>query len=147
MPIVLFVALLLLLLPCCAMAADRCEHDKIEPLVHRLAQAWANRALASLDDEKPRLGPVRFMIEHALTDERESRRSNTLHDMDAWLSGFETGGFPVREARPLLRCRKGLCVFDLSAGIAHNHWYLEKVSYKMRGGCAWIGTVYVLDGD
>ena len=142
-----FVLLVLMLAPTTAKAVDHCTNEAIEPLVNRLAQVWATRQLGSLDKEKPSLGSVQFVVEHSIADNFEVKEKPNFEAIERWLRSQEHNGVPARETRPLLWCAKGLCVFDFSTGIAHNHRYLQKVTYEHRNGCVYIKSVFLLDGD
>lgn len=130
-----------------AKAADHCKNEAIEPLAKRLAQAWEAKQLGNLDNERPYLGSIQFVIEHSIADNYEVEEKTNLGTIEQWLRSQESEGFPAREARPLLWCKKGLCVFDFSAGIAHNHRYMQKVTYEKKNGCVYIRSVFLLDGD
>jgi len=142
-----FVLFVLVLAPTAAKAADHCTNEAIEPLVSRLAQAWATRKLGSLDKEKPYRGSVQVVVDHSTADKFEVKEKPNFEAMEQWLRSQEHKGVPARETRPLLWCAKGLCVFDFSAGIAHNHRYLRKVTYGHHNGCVYIKSVFLLDGD
>lgn len=142
-----FVLLVCVLVPSAVRATEHCTNAAIEPLVDRLAQAWATKQLGSLDKEKPYLGPIQVVVEHSTADKLEVNEKSNLGAIEQWLSSQERKGFPAREARPLLWCARGLCMFDLSAGITPNHRYLKKVVYEHKNGCVYIKSVFLLDGD
>jgi hypothetical protein len=66
-----------------------------------------------------------------------------------WLKGREIGeGLPTPQVRPLIKCAKGVCDYDpLAGGMLHNQQYLEKFTYGIRGGCPYLKTIYLLNGD
>ncbi len=142
-----FALFVLVLAPSAVRATDHCTNAGIEPLVDRLAQAWATRQLGSLDKEKPYLGPIQVVVEHSTADKLEVNEKSNLGAIEQWLMSQERKGFPAREARPLLWCARGLCLFDVSSGIAPNHRYLKKVLYEHKNGCVYIKSVFLLDGD
>lgn len=130
-----------------AAAGGQCKGGAIEPLANRLAERFATKRLASLDPERPYRGSIQFVVEHAITDEHEVEEKPSLAAIEKWLMRHEPEGFSAREARPLSWCKKGLCVFDLPAGIEHNHRYVQKLTYGYDKGCPYIRSVFLLDGD
>lgn len=142
-----FALFVLVLAPTAVKAADHCTNEAIEPLVNRLAQAWATRQLGSLDKEKPSRGSVQFVVGHSIADKFEVKENPNFEAIEQWLRSQEHKGVPARETRPLLWCARGLCVFDSSAGIAHKRRYLQKVTYEHHNGCVYIKSVFLLDGD
>ncbi len=144
----MFWLLALLLAPPTAMAATgQCVQAAIEPLAKKLAADFAAKHLAGLDKERPYLKPIQFIVEHSITDDYEVEEMSNFSAIEQWLTGQEPEGMPVREARPLRWCKKGLCVFDLSAGIAHNHRYVQKLTYGYESGCPYLKSIFLLDGD
>lgn len=130
-----------------ANAADRCKNEAIEPLVARLTQAWASKQLGSLDNERPYLGTIQFVVEHSSADHYEVEEKPNLEAIEQWLRSGEYKGYPMREARPLLWCKKGVCIFDFAAGIDHNRRYIQQITYEKKNGCVYIRSVFLLDGD
>jgi hypothetical protein len=126
-------------------------HQKmtIEQQVKVLSDAYVAKTLGSLDAARPYSGKVRIIIEHSLGDDSyEVKGAATLEDAEEWLKNREReDGTPFREARPLLKCRKGVCTYNFDGGISHNHLYLQKISYGYRNGSPYIKTIYLLDGD
>ena len=121
----------------------------IEPLLKSLEEAYTAKALGRLDARRPYFGSVKIVIEHSLAEDSfETRVFRTLAKGEQWLrSREEEDNTPFREARPLLRCRAGLCTYNLDGGISHNHLYLQKIAYGYRNGRPYIKTIYLLDGD
>lgn len=124
----------------------------INQLEKVLAEAYTAKDLGRLDAERPYSGKVRIVIEHSLVedgskDQFEIKAFRTLAQGEQWLRSRETDGFPARYLRPLLRCRKGLCTYDLNGGINHKHLYLQKIAYGYRNGRPYIKTIFLLDGD
>lgn len=125
----------------------QCANRAVEPLARKLVSHFASRQLAALDKERPYADSIQFVIEHSIADGYEVEEAPALAAIEQWLNSQEPEGIPAREGRPLEWCRKGLCVFDLSAGIAHNHRYLQKLTYGYRNGCPYIRSAFLLDGD
>jgi hypothetical protein len=46
-----------------------------------------------------------------------------------------------------VKCAKGVCTYNFDGGILHNNLYLKKITYGMRGGCPYLKSIYLLDGD
>ncbi len=135
------------LCPALAAAGAQCASADIEPLAKKVANNFATKQLAALDKERPYLDAIQFVVEHSIADSYEVEETSSLAAIEQWLARQETDGLPAREARPLQWCKKGLCVFNLSAGIAHTHWYVQKLTYGFHAGCPYIKTVFLLDGD
>ena len=125
----------------------------IKQLENSLAVAFMEKTLSGLDAIRPFLGKVRIVIEHSLAGDNDSARFEikdfkSLRQAEQWLKSRERDdGTPVREARPLLRCKGGLCLYNFEGGILHNHLYLQKFSYGLSRGRPYIKTIYLLDGD
>ena len=71
------------------------------------------------------------MIEHSLADDDAKDRFviksfTSLTKAESWFKAREREELSAREARPLLRCTKGVCTHNLDGGILHNHLYLKK---------------------
>lgn len=129
------------------LADQPCKSGPIEKLAERMSQAFVAKQLGALDKDKPYLSSIQFVVEHSLAEGYEVEEAATLAAMERWLRLQESEGVPAREARPLSWCKKGLCVFDLSTGISHNHRYIQKLTYGRAKDCAYIKTVFLLDGD
>lgn len=130
--------------------ANASSNQTIEQLVNALAEAYTARALGRLDAERPYYGGVGIVIENSLGEDAGRfviKRFKTLAQADKWLKSREGEALPARETRPLVRCKSGLCTYDFSAGILHNHLYLQKISYGLRRGRPYIKTIFLLDGD
>ena len=138
---------LVISLPTEAFAAPK--KQTIEQLVKRLSEAYLAKDLGRLDAERPYQGQVRIVIEHSLSeDDYDIKRVKTLKQAERWLKSLEDeDGTPIREVRPLLRCRKGSCTYNFDGGISHNHLYLNKIIYGYRNGSWYIKTIHLLDGD
>jgi hypothetical protein len=137
------------------LAATASGHS-IEDVVGQLSDAYAARDLGRLDAEHVRLGRVTIRIENSLGEDTDPDRFVTksfrsFAAAEKWLRSREHGpnadDGPARSVRPLKRCRKGLCTYDFDGGILHNNLYLQKVSYSLSRGKAYIKTIYLLDGD
>jgi hypothetical protein len=148
--LVIAVALFSLWLP--VRAESPCKKQPIEDLVKAIAEAYESKTLASLDAQKPYVGKIRIVIEHSLGEDDAKDRFvikwfKSLAQADRWLKSREHEEMPGRETRPLARCKKVVCSSNFDGGILHNHLYLKKVTYGLRGGCPYIKMIYLLDGD
>jgi hypothetical protein len=98
------------------------------------------------------VGRVRIVIEHSLAEDNARdryviKRFTSLARAESWLRSREHEAMPARAAKPLKRCAKGVCAYNFDGGIVHNTLYLKKISYGLRGGCPYIKTIFLLDGD
>jgi hypothetical protein len=143
--------LVILALP--AQAQSPSGKQTIGKLEDSLAVAYMAKELGRLDAKRPYFGRVKIVIEHSLAgdddkDRFEIKMFKTLASVEQWLNGREReDGTPFRESRDLLRCRNGLCIYNLDGGISHNHLYLKKFAYGYRRGRPFIKTIFLLDGD
>lgn len=133
-------------------SATAFPNSKIEPLVKGLAEAYTAKSLGSIDAEHPYLGTVKIVIEHSLAEDTapnrfEIRSFKTLEQVEQWLKSRERDELPTRQAKPLLRCKSGLCTYDFDGGILHNQLYLKRISYGYRNGRPYLKTIFLLDGD
>jgi hypothetical protein len=133
-------------------SASSSSNSNIEGLVKSLAEAYTSKTLGRLDAERPYLWTVRIVIENSLADDNSKdrfivRTFRSLGQAERWLRSREREDGPIREDRPLLQCRRGLCDFNFDGGILHNHLYLRKIGYGVRNGKPYIKTIYLLDGD
>lgn len=129
-----------------------CRKQPIEDLVKAVTEAYEAKTLGILDARKPYVGKVRIVIEHSDADDDdkdrfEIRRFTSLARVERWLKSRETEGRPHRNIRTEVRCAKGVCEYSLEGGINHNNVYLKKITYGFRGGCPYLKTIYLLDGD
>jgi hypothetical protein len=144
------VAVILFSLSLPVQAESPCKKRTIEDLVKAVAQTYQAKTLGSLDEKKPYVGKVRIVIEHSLDEDHrfEIKWFRSLAQVETWLKSREREEeLPNRQTRPLVRCTKGVCTYDFDGGILHNHLYLKKITYGSRGGCPYIRTIYLLDGD
>lgn len=132
------------------------SNSTIEQLVESVAVAYTTKSLGSLDASHPYAGKVRIVIEHSIMDVGEdadarsgivAKSFKTFAQAEKWLTGREHDELPLREARPLVSCKRSVCDYDFDGGILHNHLYLQKISYGLRRGRPYIKTIYLLDGD
>jgi hypothetical protein len=133
-------------------AVSPCKKKSVEDLAKAISEAYEGKTMGSLDAQKPYVGKVKIVIEHSLADDNSKDRFvikwfMSLAKVERWLKSREHEAMPARESRPLTRCRKGVCTYNFDGGILHNHLYLKKISYGLRGGCPYIKTIYLLDGD
>ncbi len=146
-------ALILVILSLPAQAQSPSGKQTIGQLEDSLAVAYMAKELGKLDAMRPYFGSVKIVIEHSLAgdddkDRFEIKVFKTLASGEQWLNSREReDGTPFREARQLLRCRNGLCTYDLDGGISHNHLYLKRIAYGYRRGRPYIKTIFLLDGD
>lgn len=145
------VALIIFIFSFSGQAQSPSGKETIEQLVTTLAEAYTSKSLGKLDEGQARAGKVKIVVEHSLGEDGEQYESKvikTFEQGERWLKSREREeGAPFREARPLLRCRKGVCTFNFDGGILHNHLYLQKLTYGYRNGRPYIKTIYLLDGD
>jgi hypothetical protein len=132
-------------------AGSPCKKQSIDDLAKSIATAYEGRRLATLDGQKPYVR-VRIVIEHSLAEDNAKDRFvikwfPSLAQAESWLKSREHEEMPGRAAKPLKLCAKGVCSYDFDGGIVHNTLYLKKISYGFRGGCPYIKTIYLLDGD
>lgn len=133
-------------------AESPCKTQPIGSLVTAVAEGYEAKTLGSLDAQKPYVGKVRIVIENSLAEDNAKDRFviksfTSLAKAESWLKSREHDGMPGRETRPLVRCAKGVCSYNFDGGILHNHLYLKKITYGSRGGCPYLKTIYLLDGD
>jgi hypothetical protein len=132
--------------------AKPCKKQPVEDLVNSFADSFAAKKMGELDGDRPYVGTVRFVIEHSLADDNDPqrfkvRRFKSFAAAEKWFKSQEIEGMPGRNTRPLIKCAKGVCSYNSEGGILHNNLYLTKITYGMRGGCPYIKTIYLLDGD
>lgn len=128
------------------------SNSTIEGLVKTFGEAYTAKELGKLDAERPFFGKVKIVIEHSLLgdtdkDRFEIKEFMTLEQGERWLRRREHEGFPARNTRPLLGCKRGVCTYDFDGGILHNQLYLQQISYAYRSRRPYIKTIYLLDGD
>ncbi len=144
--IALFFALVVTVVP--SYAGDACKDTTIEKAIKLLTDAYAGKRMKTLDGIGIKGDEVQFVIEHSLTSDYEVEEARTFSQADRWLRSLEIEkDMPSREVRPLVWCRKGLCVFDFEDGISHNALYIDKVTYVYKQGCPSLRTVFLLNGD
>lgn len=146
------ISVLLFVLSLTIQAKPQCKKQTVEEMVKAVAESYEAKTLGSLDADRPYVGKVIIVIEHSLADDNAKnrfvvRRFASLARFEAWLKSREHEEMPGRESRPLARCAKGLCTYNFDGGILHNHLYLKKITYGIHGGCPYIKTIYLLDGD
>ena len=135
-----------------AHAQTPCKKRPIEDLVKAVAEGFETKTMRSLDARKPYAGRVKIIIEHSLADDNAKDRFvikwfTSLAQAERWLKSREHEEMPGRDTKPLVRCAKGGCTYHFDGGIVHNTLYLKKITYGTRGGCPYIKTIYLLDGD
>jgi hypothetical protein len=130
----------------------------VRQLATNVAQAYEEKALGRLDQGR-RTSKVTVILENSLAEEGtpfESKEFANFQAVETWLQSREAEpGMPVRESRSLKSCQKGICTFDFSKGISHNHLYLKRVMYSYRGNSfrgterdrPYIKTLHLLDGN
>jgi hypothetical protein len=146
-------ALLLVITFLPVQAQSPSKSKTINQLVQSLEEAYMAKTLGTLDAKRPYFGKVKIVIEHSLAEDTAKDRFeikwfSSLAKAEQWLKSREReDNTPFREARTLLRCRAGLCTYNLDGGISHNHLYLQKITYGYRNGRPYFKTIYLLDGD
>lgn len=146
------ITLSLIAFSCLTINAKPCKKQSIENLVNALAGSFAEKKMGGLDVDRPYLATFRIVIEHSLADDNDPQRFKVLKfasfaRAEKWFKSREIDGMPGRNTRPLLKCAKGVCSYNSEGGILHNNLYLTKITYGIRGGCPYIKTIYLLDGD
>ena len=147
-----FVATLLIAISSLTISAKPCKKQSIEDLQKSLAEAFAAKTMATLDGDRPYIGSIRIVIEHSLAEDNDPqrfvvRRFTSFARTEKWFKSKEIEGLPGRNAMPLVKCAKGVCTYNFDGGILHNNLYLKKITYGMRGGCPYLKSIYLLDGD
>jgi hypothetical protein len=137
---------------CLAINAKPCKKQSVEDLVNSFAASFEAKKMGQLDADRPQVGTVRFVIEHSLADDNDPQRFKlrkfaSFALAEKWFKKQEIEGMPGRNTRPLIKCARGVCSYNSEGGILHNNLYLTKVTYGMRGGCPYIKSIYLLDGD
>jgi hypothetical protein len=150
--LVVVVAVILFGLSLPVQAQSRCKRQPIEDLVKAVAEGFETKTMRSLDAQKPYVGRVRIVIEHSLAPDDDKdrfviRSFTSLARAERWLKSREHDEMPGRDTKPLARCAKGVCTYNFDGGIVHNTLYLQKITYGTRGGCPYLKTIYLLDGD
>ncbi len=145
-------ALVLFSLSLPVQAQSSCKKQTIQDLVKAVAEGFEGKTLGSLDARKPYVGKIKLVIEHSLAPDNAKDRFvikwfTSLAQFERWLKNREHEEMPGRSTKPLVRCAKGICTYNFDDGIVHNTLYLKKISYGVRGGCPYIKTIYLLDGD
>ncbi len=133
-------------------AESSCKKQPIEDLVKAVAEGYEAKTLGSLDEQKPYVGKLRIVIEHSLAEDNAKDRFTikwftSLARAERWLKSREHEEMPGRDTKPLVRCARGVCTYNFDGGIVHNTLYLKKITYGSRGGCPYLKTIYLLDGD
>jgi hypothetical protein len=144
--------LLLFVLSFAVEAKPKCKQQTIEDLVKAVAESYEAKNWGSLDADQPYVGRFRIVIEHSLAGDNDKDRFvikwfTSLARAEVWLKSREHEEMPGRAAKPLTKCAKGICTFNFDDGIVHNTLYLKRISYGIRGGCPYLKTIYLLDGD
>lgn len=127
-----------------------CKKQTIEDLVKAVGEAFEAKDLGRLDVNRASLHKVRIVIRHSLGEgdsEYEIKRVRSFREAERWLKSRETGEYPGRSVRPLVRCKRGICSYDFEGGIVHMVLFLQRITYGYRNGCPYVKTIYLLDGD
>jgi len=132
--------------------AKPCKKQSIVDLVKVVAEAFVEKKMGRLDVDRPYVGTIRIVIEHSLADDDDPQRFeikkfSSLARAERWLKSRETEEWPGRYSRPPEKCERGVCTYNLDGGINHKSLYLQKITYGIRGGCPYVKTIYLLDGD
>jgi hypothetical protein len=129
-----------------------CKRQPIEDLVNAFAESFVNKTMGTLDADRPYAGRFTIRIEHSLADDNdpqrfEVRRFSSFARAEQWFKSGEIEDLPGRYTRPVEKCARGVCTYNLDGGINHRSLYLTKITYGIRNGCPYIKTIYILDGD
>jgi hypothetical protein len=132
--------------------STQCKKQPVEDLVKSFADSFANKSMDTLDAARPYVGRITIRIEHSLADDDdpqrfEVRRFSSFARAEQWFRSREIEEMPERYSRPVEKCARGVCTYNLDGGINHRSLYLQKITYGIRNGCPYIKTIYVLDGD
>jgi len=122
------------------------QAQTVEELAKAVADAFAAGELARLDAERPYLGTVRVRVEHSISGQILTRNFKTLERLGQWLTRREGADGAAMNGGALRRCRRGVCTFE-QEGMLHNNLYLQKITYGMRRGRAYVKAIHVIDGD
>jgi len=144
------IALILFAMSVPAFAKSPSRPESIEQIVQGVAEAYEAKDLGKLDAEHLIVGKIKIIIEDSLADGKDAfhvKWFKSFGQAEAWLKSREHDELPGRQTRSLLKCRKGSCTFDLSAGILHNTLYLKRITYVVRKGRPFITAIHLLDGD
>ena len=150
--LVIAVAVTLFSLSLAVNAQSPCKRQPVEDLVKVVAEGFETKTMRTLDAQRPYVGRVRIVIEHSLAPDDDKdrfviRSFTSFARAERWLKSREHEEMPGRDTRPLARCAKGICTYNFDGGIVHNTLYLKKITYGSRGGCPYLKTMYLLDGD
>src|SRR5438046_5263961 len=150
--LVIAVAVTLFSLSLAVNAQSPCRGQPVEDVVKALSEGFETKTMRTLDAQRPYVGRVRIVIEHSLAPDDDKdrfviRSFTSFARAERWLKSREHEEMPGRDTRPLARCAKGICTYNFDGGIVHNTLYLKKITYGSRGGCPYIKTIYLLDGD
>lgn len=112
-------------------SARPCRKQSVERMVTAVAEAFVEKRLGVLDNNRPHSGSVRIVIEYSLADDDdpqrfEIRKFSSLARAERWLKSREIEDLPGRYSRPALKCAKGVCTYNLDGGINHRSLYLQK---------------------
>lgn len=145
-------ALMLIVIVGVAAYAKPCKKQSVVDLVKAVAKAFVEKKMGSIDVDRPYVGTIRIVIEHSLADDDDPQRFeikkfSTLARAERWLKSREIEEWPGRYSRPPEKCERGVCTYNLDGGINHKSLYLQKITYGIRGGCPYVKTIYLLDGD
>ena len=149
----LIVSLAVVALLCVSVGAKpKCKKQPIKTLVEAFAESFSNKTMGTLDADRPYAGRFTIRIEHSLADDDdpqrfEVRRFSSFARAEQWFKSREIEGLPGRYTRPVEKCARGVCFYNTGGGINHRSLYLTKITYGVRGGCPYIKTIYILDGD
>ncbi|MFY9621853.1 MAG: HlyD family efflux transporter periplasmic adaptor subunit [Pyrinomonadaceae bacterium] len=129
-----------------------CKRQPIEDLVAAFAESFSNKSMGTLDTGRPYVGRFTIRIEHSLADDDdpqrfEVRRFSSFARAERWFKRREIEDLPGRYTRPVEKCVRGVCTYNLDGGINHRSLYLQEITYGVRNGCPYIKTIYILDGD
>jgi len=123
----------------------------VNELAAAVSEAFTSGDTSKLDADRALVGKVRIVIENTLGEPTDPdhfaiRTFTTFARLEKWLKSREHDGGPGRNAGAVKKCAKGICTFE-PTGMLHNNLYLIKISYGIRGGSAYVKSIYIEDGN
>ena len=131
-----------------AFVTSASAQQKAEDLARRFNQAFARKALSSLDKGRPVKNRIAVTIEHSISEDRPRTRTfASFSQIERWLKSQQReDGTPLRNITKLSSCRSGVCRYNVGS-LLHNNIYIKRVSYAFVNGKPYIRSVLILDGD
>jgi hypothetical protein len=141
------------------------RRNSLEQTVDAFEKAYIAGDLGSLDRQFPRricangkrsstcTGSLTIQIKHSLRpdDHTENISFSSFAAAEKWLRKSRHGGMISRSVKPRQKCEQGVCSYDFSDGISHNHLYVKSIKYGYinyrDADDYYIKEIYLLDGD